>query len=164
MERSAYDRRMAEEPFHIGDLAARAGLSLRTVRHWESVGLIRPSGRTEGGFRLYTEADLDRVLVLRAMKPADFSLDQLQEIGDLRARLASLPVEARAEDPAAVRLRELVEVIRLRFKLQRERLAAGELALSGLRALLPPSMQDPAQPEPFPESRPGGDPELDATG
>lgn len=151
---------MAEEPFHIGEVAARAGLSLRTVRHWESVGLIRPSGRTDGGFRLYTEADLDQVLVLRAMKPADFSLDQLQEIGDLRARLVALPLEARADDPAAVRLRELVEVIRLRFKLQRERLAAGELALSGLRDLLPASLQGSLR-EPSGESNRAGDPGPD---
>lgn len=149
---------MADDPFHIGEVAARSGLSLRTVRHWESVGLIRPSGRTDGGFRLYTQADLDRVLVLRAMKPADFSLDQLQEIGDLRARLMALPPDARLDDPAAARLRELVEVIRLRFKVQRERLAAGELALSGLRDLLPASMQGPDRIEPSPESQSDGDP------
>lgn len=107
---------------------------------------------------------MDQVLVLRAMKPADFSLDLLQEVGDLRARLVALPPEARADDPAAVRLRELAEVIRLRFKLQRERLAAGELALSGLRALLPPAMQDPDRTKPLPESPSGGDLEPDATG
>lgn len=133
---------MAEDPFHIGEVAARTGLSLRTMRHWESAGLIRPSARSGGGFRLYTEADIARVLVLRAMKPAEFSLEELLEVADLRDRLMSLPPAARAADPAASRMRELVEEIRLRFKIQRERLAAGEFALSTLRDLVPPSTWD----------------------
>jgi DNA-binding transcriptional MerR regulator len=148
---------MADDPFHIGEVAARTGLSLRTVRHWESVGLIRPSGRTEGGFRLYTDADVERVLLLRAMKPAEFALEALQEIGDLRDHLLALPPEQRADDPATDRLRELVEIIRLRFKLQRERLAAGELALQSLRMLLPETMREPGPTEPAPEA-------LDAVG
>ena len=133
---------MAENRYRIGEVAARTSLSLRTMRHWESAGLIRPSARSGGGFRLYTEADIARVLVLRAMRPADFSLEELLEVADLRDRLMSLPPEARAADPAASRMRELIEEIRLRFKIQRERLAAGELALSTLRDLVPPSTPD----------------------
>jgi DNA-binding transcriptional MerR regulator len=41
------------------------------------VGLLRPSGRTEGGFRLYTEADVEKILVIRRMKPLGFTLDQM---------------------------------------------------------------------------------------
>jgi MerR family copper efflux transcriptional regulator len=47
----------------IGEVAARTELSLRSLRHWEEVGLLRPSGRTEGGFRPYTEADVEKILV-----------------------------------------------------------------------------------------------------
>lgn len=61
----------------IGEVAARTELSLRSLRHWEEVGLLRPSGRTEGGFRLYTEADVERILVIRRMKPLGFTLDQM---------------------------------------------------------------------------------------
>ena len=53
----------------IGEVAARTELSLRSLRHWEEVGLLQPSGRTDGGFRLYTEADVDKILVIRRMKP-----------------------------------------------------------------------------------------------
>jgi len=61
----------------IGEVATRTELSLRSLRHWEEVGLLRPSGRTEGGFRLYTEADVEKILVIRRMKPLGFSLEQM---------------------------------------------------------------------------------------
>jgi hypothetical protein len=48
---------------HIGEVAARTELSLRSLRHWDEVGLLRPSGRTDGGFRLYTEADVEKILL-----------------------------------------------------------------------------------------------------
>jgi len=62
---------------HIGEVAARTELSLRSLRHWDEVGLVRPSGRTEGGFRLYTEADVEKILLIRRMKPLGFTLDQM---------------------------------------------------------------------------------------
>lgn len=62
---------------HIGEVAARTELSLRSLRHWDEVGLLRPSGRTDGGFRLYTEADVDKILIIRRMKPLGFTLDQM---------------------------------------------------------------------------------------
>lgn len=62
---------------HIGEVAARTELSLRSLRHWDEVGLLRPSGRTDGGFRLYTEADVEKILVIRRMKPLGFTLDEM---------------------------------------------------------------------------------------
>lgn len=62
---------------HIGEVAARTELSLRSLRHWDEVGLLRPSGRTDGGFRLYTEADVDKILLIRRMKPLGFTLDEM---------------------------------------------------------------------------------------
>lgn len=62
---------------HIGEVATRTELSLRSLRHWDEVGLLRPSGRTDGGFRLYTEADVEKVLVIRRMKPLGFTLDEM---------------------------------------------------------------------------------------
>lgn len=88
---------------HIGEVAARTELSLRSLRHWEEVGLLQPSGRTEGGFRLYTEADVEKILVIRRMKPLGFSLDQMKDVmRDLEALEAP---GATAADRAAVRTR-----------------------------------------------------------
>ncbi|MGQ0845085.1 MAG: MerR family transcriptional regulator [Sporichthyaceae bacterium] len=62
---------------HIGELAERTGMSLRTLRHYDEIGLLAPSGRTDGGFRIYTESDLQRLLVIRRMKPLGFSLAEM---------------------------------------------------------------------------------------
>ncbi|UXN21905.1 MerR family transcriptional regulator [Curtobacterium flaccumfaciens] len=64
----------------IGELADRTGLSIRTVRHYDDVGLLHPTGRTEGGFRLYSDDDLQRLLVIRRMKPLGYSLEQMAEL------------------------------------------------------------------------------------
>jgi DNA-binding transcriptional MerR regulator len=64
----------------IGEVAERVGLSLRTIRHWDEVGLVVPSKRSAGGFRLYTEADLDRLVLVKTLRPLDLSLQQMREL------------------------------------------------------------------------------------
>ncbi|MFC0006739.1 MerR family transcriptional regulator [Micromonospora siamensis] len=64
----------------IGEAAERVGLSIRTIRHYEEVGLIVPSARSEGGFRLYTAPDLDRLAVVKRMKPLGFTLDEMRDL------------------------------------------------------------------------------------
>lgn len=73
----------------IGEVAERTGLSLRTIRHYEEVGLVIPSARSKGGFRLYTESDVDRLMVIRRMKPLDFSLEEMRDLLDITDRLAA---------------------------------------------------------------------------
>lgn len=65
---------------HIGEVAERVGLSLRTVRYYEEQGLIQPAGRTEGGFRLYTDEQVDRLLLIKQMKPLGFTVQQMVEL------------------------------------------------------------------------------------
>lgn len=85
--------RTATPTMHIGALAERTGMSLRTLRHYDETGLLKPSGRSEGGFRLYTDDDLARLLVIRRMKPLGFSLDEmadlLEVVDQLRASAGS---------------------------------------------------------------------------
>lgn len=64
----------------IGEAAERTGLSLRTIRYYEEVGLISPSARSHGGFRLYTESDIARLMVVKRMKPLGFSLDEMRDL------------------------------------------------------------------------------------
>lgn len=91
----------------IGELAERTGLSIRTLRHYDEIGLLRPSTRTEGGFRLYTRDDESRLLLIRRMKPLGYTLEQMGELltvvdgltahpadEALRARLAEIRDEA----------------------------------------------------------------------
>lgn len=65
---------------HIGELAEKTGLSLRTIRHYDEVGLLEPTGRTVGGFRLYTQDDLARLMLIRRMKPLGFTLEEMTEL------------------------------------------------------------------------------------
>ena len=68
----------------IGEVATRVDLSIRTIRHWEEIGLVSPSARTRGGFRLYSLEDVARIRLLRYMKPLNFSLEQMRELLELR--------------------------------------------------------------------------------
>lgn len=71
----------------IGEVAARTELSLRTIRHYEETGLVTPSARSQGGFRLYTETDVARLMVIRRMKPLGFTLEQMRDLLDATDRL-----------------------------------------------------------------------------
>lgn len=70
---------------HIGELAERTGLSLRTIRHYDEVGLLPARARTDGGFRVYSEDDFERLAVIKQMKPLGFSLEEMSEILGLLA-------------------------------------------------------------------------------
>lgn len=67
----------------IGEVAERSGLSLRTLRHYDEIGLLTPSTRSDGGFRLYTEDDFERLMVIRRMKPLGYSLEDMHRVMDL---------------------------------------------------------------------------------
>ncbi|WP_327418213.1 MerR family transcriptional regulator [Streptomyces sp. NBC_01233] len=82
---------MDDRHMQIGEVAARTELSLRTIRHYEETGLVAPSARSQGGFRLYTETDVQRLMVIRRMKPLGFSLDQMRDLLDATDRLDDDP-------------------------------------------------------------------------
>ena len=67
----------------IGEVAEQIGLSLRTIRYYEEVGLAVPSARSEGGFRLYVADDVERLRVIMQMKPLGFSLEEMRELLEL---------------------------------------------------------------------------------
>jgi DNA-binding transcriptional MerR regulator len=73
----------------IGEVAQTVGLSLRTIRYYEEIGLVTPSGRSGGGFRLYTEADIARLGLIKDLKPVASSLETMGELLDCADRLAS---------------------------------------------------------------------------
>ncbi|WP_250445012.1 MerR family transcriptional regulator [Actinotalea sp. C106] len=64
----------------IGEVAERTGLSLRTIRYYEEVGLVSPASRSHGGFRLYAEADIARLELIKQMKPLDFTLEEMRDL------------------------------------------------------------------------------------
>jgi len=74
--------------YQIGEVAERVGLSLRTLRYYEEMGLVAPSERSPGGFRLYDDADIARAAFIKQLKPLDFTLEQIRELLEIRQRLA----------------------------------------------------------------------------
>ncbi len=124
----------------IGEVAARTELSLRTIRHYEETGLVTPSARSQGGFRLYTNNDVARLMVIRRMKPLGFTLDQMRDLLDATDRLdtgADLDADEREELVERVRGYERTaaeQVEKLRVQLSR----AEDFAAT-LRARLPES-------------------------
>lgn len=68
-----------EQTMKIGEVAERTALSIRSLRHYDELGLVSPSAHSPGGFRLYTEADVERLLLIRRMKPLGFSLDRMKD-------------------------------------------------------------------------------------
>jgi len=112
---------------HIGEVASRTELSLRTLRHYDEIGLLRPSGRTDGGFRLYTEADVEKILVIRSMKPLGFTLDEMSTaMRDLETRPRSAPDQSGTVDAQARLTQLLHEAAERREKLVRQLAMADE--------------------------------------
>lgn len=61
----------------IGEVAARTGLTHRTLRHYDEIGLLRPSGRTDVDYRQYSRGDLDRLLAIQHLKALGLSLAEI---------------------------------------------------------------------------------------
>ena len=70
----------------IGDLAARSGVSVSTLRYYEKRGLLSASRRTAGGYREYADSDLDRVEVVVAAKRLGFTLQEIYQILEVLGR------------------------------------------------------------------------------
>ena len=79
---------MPEGRIQIGEVAERTGLSVRTIRFYEESGLVEPSARSQGGFRLYTDDDVARLHTIRRLKPLEFSLEEIRDVLSLLDRLA----------------------------------------------------------------------------
>lgn len=127
------------ERMQIGEVAERTDLSLRTIRYYEEVGLVTPSARSQGGFRLYSEADITRLTLAKQMKPLGF---QLEEMRELLAALDPQAVSPADDAQRLERLRVFAETAEQRCTELRARLSAAE----GFAAMLRMHIAHAAQP------------------
>jgi DNA-binding transcriptional MerR regulator len=67
---------------NVGQVAAAAGVSVRTLHHWDAVGLLVPSGRTASGYRTYAPADLERLQQVLTYRELGFSLEDVRRLLD----------------------------------------------------------------------------------
>ncbi|GAA4092081.1 MerR family transcriptional regulator [Nonomuraea soli] len=77
----------------VGAAAAHLGVTVRTLHHWDRIGLARPSGRTGGGYRLYSAADIARLHRVLVYRELGLPLDEIGELLDAPAVDMTGPLE-----------------------------------------------------------------------
>ncbi|MCZ7420727.1 MULTISPECIES: MerR family transcriptional regulator [unclassified Micromonospora] len=101
----------------VGQVAKLAGVTVRTLHHYDEIGLLTPSGRSGSGYRRYSAADLERLQLIRYYRELGFPLDEIAVILD---------------DPASgpgAHLRRQHELLTVRIKRLQEMVAAIEFAM-----------------------------------
>lgn len=68
--------------YTVSRVSALANVSIRTLHHYDEIGLVRPSMRSEGGYRLYSLADLQRLQQVLFFRELDFPLDEIKQMLD----------------------------------------------------------------------------------
>jgi MerR family transcriptional regulator, repressor of the yfmOP operon len=109
-------RRAAREPapveLRIGEVAKLTGLTTRTLRYWEELGLLSPSGHRVSGERVYSPADMARVSRIRDLQDLlGFSLAEVRAVLDIEdiEILDRVRSELRTGDPSPQRRRVLLD-------------------------------------------------------
>jgi DNA-binding transcriptional MerR regulator len=127
-------RRSADEDLHqIGEVAEQVGLSLRTVRYYEEVGLLAPLTRTEGGFRLYGKEHVEQLLLIKQMKPLGLSIEEMRTL--LAARdVLQASASARKKAAARARLEGFAETATERCTELKEKLRSAERFAAQIRS------------------------------
>ena len=69
----------------VGEVASLAGVTVRTLHHYDRIGLLVPSGRSDSGYRLYAYADLERLREIRLLRELGFGLDAIGRLLDVAA-------------------------------------------------------------------------------
>lgn len=119
---------MTDELLQIGEFAERVGLSQRTVRYYEEQGLVEPHKRTTGGFRLYTEWEIDRLLLIKQMKPLGFTLEDMSRLLAAREVAQADPGAAAAHETLAEYAAQAAErLLKLRRQLEQSEGLADQL-------------------------------------
>jgi MerR family transcriptional regulator, repressor of the yfmOP operon len=92
----------AERLLRIQEVAAETGLTARSIRYYEEVGLLKPAARSEGDYRLYDADDLERLRFIKGLRDdAGFSLAEIgQMLGDEAARTRNRERFRATDDPA----------------------------------------------------------------
>ena len=76
------DSRTRDGAWTVGPAAQLVGTTVRTLHHYDAIGLVRPSGRTAAGYRTYTEADLDRLRHALVWRELGFPLERIPDLLD----------------------------------------------------------------------------------
>ncbi len=106
--------------WRIGELAEQAGLTVRTLHHYDAIGLLRPSARSAAGYRLYGAAEVARLYHILALRQLGFPLEEIAacldaQAGDERAlvarQLARVDEQLAAQRRLRAQLAQLLDVL-----------------------------------------------------
>ncbi|MBE1598185.1 TIGR03086 family metal-binding protein [Streptomyces stelliscabiei] len=131
------DRRV--EPMHVGDntlwsigeVARRAGLSVKLVRHWSDLGIVHPAHRTPAGYRLYGPEALSRLQLAQTLRGLGLGLATIRDVverEDTLSEVAATHVDALEAQIRALRTRQAV----LRSAVRRDTTAEGLTTMTEL--------------------------------
>ncbi len=96
-------RTSAESPFlKIQEVASELGLTTRSIRYYEELGLLSPAARSDGSYRLYDASDVERLRFIKGLRDdAGFSLAEISQLlEDEAARVRSREAFSQTDDPA----------------------------------------------------------------
>lgn len=94
----------------IGEAADRTGLTQRTLRYYEEKGLLRPPSRMDGGFRLYSSEDMDRIERIKEMRDLlGFSLAEIKEMVEADDVRLQVKAEWRRDADAAEKAEKILK-------------------------------------------------------
>jgi DNA-binding transcriptional MerR regulator len=112
---------MRFEALKVGELARRTGLTVRTLHHYDEIGLLKPSLHTEAGHLLYTGGDVTRLQQVLSLRQLGFSLEQVRDCLErpdfsplevIRLHLARLREQIELQRKLCERLEALAEHFR----------------------------------------------------
>jgi MerR family transcriptional regulator, repressor of the yfmOP operon len=130
----------AQSLFTIEQVAARTGLTKRTLRYYEEVGLLTPTDRTEGNYRRYSEADIQRLERIKKLRDLlGFSLADIRKLLDAEDERGQIKVAYRHETEASAKISQLDradELIRSQLHLIEQKIEGLEQMRTALLAKL----------------------------
>jgi DNA-binding transcriptional MerR regulator len=106
--------RASDDPrlLRIQEVAAEVGLTPRSIRYYEEIGLLEPAARSEGAYRLYDPSDLERLRFIRGLRDeAGFSLAQIGQLLEDEAARERNRERFRATDDPTERREILVDAL-----------------------------------------------------
>jgi len=122
--------------YSIDQVAAQTGLTKRTLRYYEEVGLLPPTDRTEGNYRRYSDEDIHRLEHIKKLRDLlGFSLADIREILEVEAERGVLKEAYKHETEAAAKIAQLDqgdELIRRQLQMIEQKIAG----LEQMRAML----------------------------
>jgi len=121
---------MKNDVFQVGELAKRTGVSVRALHHYDAIGLLAPSRRSESRYRLYDREDVVRLQEIKSLRQLGFSLEEIRDL-----------LAARRLTPLGV-VEMHLQRVREQMELQRQLLGRLESIAGQLRAVETPTADE----------------------